>query len=683
MRIAFTHNLQTSDAEAEAEFDTPQTVRFLTEQLEAAGHEVFPVEVSCPTEQLCAQLNAIAPDVVFNTAEGTTGRSREAHYASLFEQLGLAFTGPDAYGCVVSLDKRLTKLLARTAGVSAPAGRFIQPGSDVGSQDLTFPVIIKPNYEGSSKGITRECVAHDAGSMDRIVRRQLQRYPEGVLVERFIEGVDVAVPWIEGLAPRFGGALSPIGYRLPGQMELGAEAVYDYQAKHHDADAVSVEVPARLDEAVLGRLREATAAVCRVLGLRDVARADWRVTPEGQLWLLEVNALPSFEEGAGLYAAAALEGLATPSAVLDHLVSRAAARARPQPRAPAIVSSEPGGARVGLVYNLRRADLHAADAEAEFDSPETVQAIANALGELGHRVVPIEADEELVERIKQGRIDVVFNIAEGRRGRARESQVPAVLEMLGVPYTGSDTLALAVTLDKAMAKTVVMGAGVRTAPWTVLRHADDPLPDTGGAPMVIKPLSEGSSKGVGSTSVVHDGPSARALAAELIARYRQPVLAEAYLEGREFTVGILDDGTPRAMRPMEIVFAADMQHPVYTYEHKLTPSAAVTYEVPARVGEALERELCATAVAAHRALGCRDVSRVDLRLDAAGMPRFIECNPLPGLSPGWSDLAIIAEAEGMAYRDLIAAILAPALARVATGQQPAAEGAGPTPRRAV
>jgi D-alanine-D-alanine ligase len=664
MRIAFTHNLQTQDTEAEAEFDTPATVRFLTAQLEAAGHEVFPVEVSCPTEQLCAQLQAIAPDVVFNTAEGNEGRSREAHYASLFEQLGLPFTGPDAYGCVVSLDKRLTKLLARTVGVNAPAGRFVRPGSELRAHHMTFPVIVKPNYEGSSKGITPECVAHDAGSMDRIVRRQLQRYPDGILVEQFIEGVDVAVPWIEGLAPRFGGALAPIGYRLPTQTAHGAAAVYDYEAKHHDADAVSVQVPARLDGALLGRLREATAAVCRALGLRDVARADWRVTDDGQLWLLEVNALPSFEEGAGIYAAAALEGLDTPAAVLDHLVRRAAARARPAPRAPAMVAVGASGARVGLVYNLRRGDLRNADTEAEFDSPETVQAIADALGTLGHRVVPMEADEQLVERVKQGRLDVVFNIAEGRRGRARESQVPAVLDMLGVPYTGSDPLALAVTLDKALAKTVVMGAGVRTAPWTVLRHPDDPLPDTGGAPLVLKPLGEGSSKGVGATSVVHDLPAARALAAELITRYRQPVLAEAYLEGREFTVGILDDGTPRALRPMEIVFAADLHHPVYTYEHKLTPSSAVTYEVPARIGEALEQELCATAIAAHRALGCRDVSRVDLRLDAAGMPRFIECNPLPGLSPGWSDLALIAAAEGMTYAELIAAILAPALSRV-------------------
>ena len=319
--------------------------------------------------------------------------------------------------------------------------------------------------------------------------------------------------------------------------------------------------------------------------------------------------------------------------------------------------------RVGFVYNVRAGKGHAgSDEDAEFDDPTTIAAIRDAIASHGHEVVGLEADATLPAALVAANVDVVFNIAEGQGSRSRESQVPALLDLLGIPFTGSDAVALGVTLDKSVAKAVVRAAGVATPLWTVMTVGDEPLPEHFRLPAIVKPLHEGSSKGIEADSVVTDEPRLRERARDVIARYGQPVLCEEYVAGREMTVGLL--GSPvRVLPPMEVVFLQDGSFPLYSFEVKRRFRELARYEVPARLTDDELTDLERDSLAAFAALGCRDVARLDFRLDADGMPRFLECNPLPGLGRD-GDLMFIAEAAGSSYEELIGEILDCALRRV-------------------
>lgn len=338
----------------------------------------------------------------------------------------------------------------------------------------------------------------------------------------------------------------------------------------------------------------------------------------------------------------------------------------------------PEALRIALAHNLKRLAPSAGgsdDDEAEYDSPSTIAAIHAAIASYGHHVVDLEADATFARALLEARVDLVFNVAEGRRGRGREAQVPALLELLGIPYTGSDPACMVVTLDKALAKAVVRQAGIRTPRGVVMNTGEELLPSDMQFPVIVKPVAEGSSKGVLPSSIAKDEQGARALARSMVTRYRQGALVEEYLPGREFTVGIVGH-QPSVFAPLEIILPAADEYPVYSFDHKLAPTPQVRYEVPAKISAELDRELRAAALAVFRAVGCRDVARIDLRLDRDGRPSFIECNPLPGLTPGWSDLCLVAEGEGTDYRTLIGQILAPAMARAKSDRPSSRSAAG-------
>jgi D-alanine-D-alanine ligase len=327
-----------------------------------------------------------------------------------------------------------------------------------------------------------------------------------------------------------------------------------------------------------------------------------------------------------------------------------------------------GCLRVGFSYNQKRikADLNGeVDHEAEYDTPKTLNSIREAIRSFGHEVIDFEATSELPSQLIKNRVDLVFNIAEGIRGRNRESQVPALLELLDIPYTGSDPATLAITLDKALAKKIVRESGLNTPQFFLMTSGSEKLPKGLKFPLIIKPVAEGSSKGVLSTSVVEDENSLRKVAKLVIQKYNQGALVEEFLTGREFTVALLGEKKPKVLPPMEIVFAKQdtMKWPVYTFAHKLDPNNEIQYSAPAQIDLNLKKRLEATAKKVFITLGCRDVARVDFRLDSNGAIHFIECNPLPGLTPGWSDLCLIAESAGIEYNSLIGEIMAPAIRR--------------------
>ena len=658
MRIAFTHNLQTSQAEEHAEFDTAATIEAISDALRSLGHEVYPVEVSGPASRLVARLETLRPELVFNTAEGSRGRYREAFYPALFEQLGLPFTGSDAYVCGLTLDKQMTKLLARQAGVPTPGWAFFDAETPLPEKlpELRYPVIVKPNFEGSSKGITQDSIARSPERLREVLTAALAKYPAGILVEEFIVGQDVTVPFLERI-----GVLTPAAYRIDGAHTEPGWGIYDYALKNEQSDRVHVELPAPLSPELHQKLIELTTRVMRGLEIRDLGRADFRVTPDGEIFFIEVNALPSLEPGASIYESARLAGLDRVQDVLEAVVESAVARqnikTRPE-RAPDTLV-------VGLAYNVRRIDPRSGDdRDAEFDSQDTIDAIAKAIEGFGHEVVRLEATRELPVRLGSADVDVVFNIAEGFSGKSREAQVPALLELMGIPYTGSEPAALAITLDKALAKRLVREAGVATAR-SIMLAATDAMPENLRYPVIVKPNLEGSSKGVTRASAARNADELEALLGKLRQKFSSPLLVEEFLPGREFTVGVLGDVEPRVLPIMEVLFdesCGDL--PIYSYEHKTGEDTGATFQVPAALDEVLLAKIQRAALGCFEALGCRDVARVDFRLDADGEPNFIECNPLPGLSPGFSDLCVIAQSVGMDHAALIGAILAPAVRRM-------------------
>jgi D-alanine-D-alanine ligase len=321
--------------------------------------------------------------------------------------------------------------------------------------------------------------------------------------------------------------------------------------------------------------------------------------------------------------------------------------------------------RIGVTYDLRADYLAMGMSEedsAEFDAEITIASICEALAGLGHEPVRIGHIKALTQKLAAGeRWDAVFNICEGLTGYAREAQVPALLEAYGIPAVFSDPLTLALTLDKAWTKRVVRDQGVPTADFAVIESAADIAKVRLPFPVFLKPVAEGSGKGVGERSRADDAAALRSVALDLLSRFRQPVLVETYLPGREFTVGITGTGEDAAvLGAMEIRATAKGTQSGYSFENKEHWEDRVTLHL---VDDAEAAAAADVALAAWRALRCRDGGRIDIRSDGAGRPHFLEVNPLAGLNPGHSDLCFIARFKGLSYRDLIGVILASFLKR--------------------
>ena len=676
MRIALTFNLRLSDSEEEAEFDTEETVNALANAIERLGHRLERFEVSGPASRTVSRLEAYTPDLIFNTAEGKRGQFREAFYPALFQELGFPYTGSDAYALAVTLDKQVTKLILKEHGILTPAWQFLQTLDDLRPEQLEFPVIVKPNFEGSSKGITQESIAEGPGELGSKAASALAKYPAGVLVERFVAGKDLTLPFLENLENDFGGVLAPVEYVLDPALRANRKyEIYDYDLKASHESAVSVRAPAAIATCVAEEIRREAQKIFKIVDCRDLGRIDFRLGDDGKAYFLEVNALPSLEPGAGIYAAAALEGLHF-DAVIDSVLTSAARRygIRDTARRQGKPTRRNGPLRVGFAYNVKRilpTPDAVEDSEAEYDSPETLQAIREAIASWGHEVVDLEATPELPSVLVSTPLDLVFNIAEGLKGRNRESQVPALLELLDIPYTGSDPATLSIALDKGLAKKIVRQNGIQTPNFQLMTTGKERLlKDFTRFPLIVKPVAEGSSKGVVSKSVCHGEGELREVVREILEKYQQPALVEDYIAGREFTVGLLGEKRPKVLPPMEVVFLDKTEKtPVYSFQHKLEWNDRIRYDVPANVDPSQLERLRSASRAAFMALGCRDVARMDFRMDEKGRIFFLECNPLPGLTPGWSDLVLIAQGSGIDYRSLIGEILSGAIRRYKEREQ--------------
>jgi D-alanine-D-alanine ligase len=327
MRIALTYNEKRGTSPgpdaADAEFDSRDAIASIAPLVTGLGHQVAPIDVSGSIPRLVGELARAAPDLVLNFAEGERGAFREAFYPALFEQLGLAHTGSSASTLAVCLDKALAKCVVAGARVRVPRGRLIRAQGDpwlarTGLAQVPLPAIVKPNLEGSSKGITAASIARDRAQLSGIVADALARYPDGVVVEQLVAGIDVSVGWFAGL-----GLLPPIGYRH------GAE-IYDFALKHLTPERVELEIPPPLAPPVARRLELVATRAFAALGVTGYGRVDVRITPDGDVVFLEMNPLPSLTLATGhdeLYVAASRLGHA-PGAVLAAVLDAAQPRVR-------------------------------------------------------------------------------------------------------------------------------------------------------------------------------------------------------------------------------------------------------------------------------------------------------------------------------------------------------------------
>ncbi|MGE4440562.1 MAG: D-alanine--D-alanine ligase [Desulfomicrobium sp.] len=325
---------------------------------------------------------------------------------------------------------------------------------------------------------------------------------------------------------------------------------------------------------------------------------------------------------------------------------------------------------VGMTYDLQQDYLdrgYGKDEVAELDSPVTVEAIRRALASLGHEVELVGGVMPLARALSDDRRwDMVFNFAEGMRGLAREAQVPALLDAWDIPYTFSGPEVLALSLHKGWTNAVLGAHGVPTADFRIVNSVEEVDAIDLPFPLFVKPVAEGSSKGVSDKSLVRDRQALRDICAHVLKTFRQPALVETFLPGREFTVGILGSGHAcRVLGVMEVLSTARGDACAYTYANKQEWRERALYELATddRAAQAAE-----VARAAWQALGCLDAGRIDVRLDEQGQARFIEVNPLAGLNPESSDLPILCGKIGLGYDELIASIMDSAMARA--GKRP-------------
>ena len=322
--------------------------------------------------------------------------------------------------------------------------------------------------------------------------------------------------------------------------------------------------------------------------------------------------------------------------------------------------------KIGITYDLREDYLiegYSEEETAEFDRAETIEAIDQTLQELGYRTDRIGHLKSLTRRLAAGdRWELVFNIAEGLRGFGREAQIPALLDAYDIPYTFSDPLVLALTLHKGMTKHVIRDMGIPTPDFAIIEKEDQITGICLSYPLFAKPVAEGTGKGITAASKINTEKELVEMCRMLLTVFKQPVLVETFLPGREFTVGIIGTGKDAiATDTMEVCLKAQAEPDVYSYINKENCEELVEYRL---VYDEEAQQVRETALSAWRGLGCRDAGRMDLRSDRSGRPNFMEVNPLAGLHPQHSDLPIIFSLMGKTFHQLIDRIMHSALKRV-------------------
>ena len=322
---------------------------------------------------------------------------------------------------------------------------------------------------------------------------------------------------------------------------------------------------------------------------------------------------------------------------------------------------------VGLTYDLKSEykfkEGDPPDANAEFDHPSTIDVIADAIEANGFKIKRIGNVTNLLEKMDNLGVDIVFNISEGLVGRNRESQVPILLEMVGVPFVGADALTLGLTLDKVMAKKIFMAEKIPTPKFYEFSSAEEVANSNHYRfPLIVKPRFEGSSKGLSESSRVETKEELEKQVNYIVSAYKQPVVVEEFISGQEFTVAIVGNSPPEAMPVVQIKIDGRLQLNDKFYTFARITSDRLEYVCPAKISADLKKKLQELAIKTFKVVECRDFGRVDFRVDSEGEPYVLEINPLPSLSTE-DVFKLVAETIGITYEEIIGRILKSAIAR--------------------
>ncbi len=323
MRITVAYNLRTDDSESTAELLSEADIERIVKAISELQHTVTAVEVSGAPNHVVERLLSSEPDLVFNLAEGTIGSSREAFYPGLYEQLGLPFTGGNASLLHLNLDKQLAKTVLASRGIRVPGGKLVTRQDSVLPANLKFPMIIKPNAEGSSKGITQNSVVETPAEAEALIKRLLPQYPSGLMVESFIAGRELSVPFIESYPGRF---LAIVEHTFDLKKSGIKHNIYDYEMKQGGpaAAAVRVQCPAKLSPAAETAVMDMARGVFDVMNCPDMGRVDIRLRKDGKPFFIELNPLPSLHPDASMMSAGRTCGLSFKDVL--RLIIRSAAR---------------------------------------------------------------------------------------------------------------------------------------------------------------------------------------------------------------------------------------------------------------------------------------------------------------------------------------------------------------------
>lgn len=330
---------------------------------------------------------------------------------------------------------------------------------------------------------------------------------------------------------------------------------------------------------------------------------------------------------------------------------------------------------ITLIFNLKKNEANKPqDYCSEYDSEKTVFAIAEAIKKGGHQVNLLDAHEDLFSYFKNHRTDMVFNIAEGNGTKLRESEVPAILDILDIPYTGSGVVTMAIALNKALTKKILLGENLTTPNFQLFVKGKERLDAGLKFPLIVKPNREGSAKGILSSSVVNDETKLYEEVKKVVSFYKQEALVEEFIEGKELTVGVLANGEVRVLPILEIDFSTCKDSSEYFYSWRMKEyqgnadmGLSPTFYCPARLDKETAEKIKGIALRCHEILGCQDMSRTDIRLSKDNTPYVLEVNPLPGLDPDESNFPMMAKAAGIDYAEVINSILESAFRRYAKG----------------
>jgi D-alanine-D-alanine ligase len=659
------------------EFDSPTTIEAISQVLCKLGHEVDKLGDG---RELLARLLGDPPELVFNIAEGQgIARSREARVPALLEMLGIPYTGSDPLTLAVTLDKDCAKRLVRSAGVAVPKSVLVESGEHprkaLLTGDVPFPAIVKPAWEGSSKGIRNKCLVERPEDLPEVVEALRRDHRQPVLVEEFVTGDELTVGVIGNHPARVLGVMRV----LP--VEATDRFIYSLEIKRDYLRQVRYECPARLGTQATEAVREAALAAWRVLGCRDVSRVDFRLR-DGVPYFLEVNPLPGLNpESSDLVIMARLLGLSHAQlieAILDSALKRLAndpdrgcvvrmgrsgepsrtGAARLAVATSTTLAHESTGAwvtgatetsnaspRVVVLYNDPVLPPGHPQAASEWEILTTVESIRGTLRQAGFLVtlLGVGADPQaLLTGLRRERPDVVFNLFEGLATNGQtEAAVAGLLEWLEVPFTGSPAQALSLAYDKYRTKQLLQGAGLPTPAFFVVDRPPCP-PCPLAWPVIVKPAHLDASVGIEQASVVTSHDQLNRRVAHVLQRYGPPALVEQFIRGREFHITVVEEaGEDPGVRRAKVLPLAEIEFrdegagswPIYSYDAKWRINGreyqATPLHAPVSVAPDLMDRITRIAEQAYHLVGCRDYARIDVRMTAAGELHILEVNPNP------------------------------------------------------